>query len=72
MINEKTLIEEIEQQFGSVGKMVALVNNEVSNLKKYHGYEGRDGGDTLQRALTKIPSRFHSIFYKWAYTSPKP
>lgn len=69
---EKKVIEEIRNEYGSVSKMIAKVENQVSYLKRYGGYMGRDGADTLERALYEIPSKYHRIFYKYQFTVPRP
>lgn len=41
---ESKIIEAIRKEYGSVSKMIAVVENRVSDLKKYHGYEGNGEG----------------------------
>ena len=66
------LILEVVEQYGSVGKMIATVNNRVHSLREFGGHKGRDGADTLEVALRDIPRRYHSIYYKYAHTIPTP
>ena len=69
---EQTTVEAVRAKYGSVSKMISVVNNEMERLKEYGGYFGRDGADTLERALLLIPRKFHAIYYKWAHTFPRP
>lgn len=71
-VQENKLVEEINSQFVSVGKMVAHVQNKVAYLKEYGGHRGRDGGEVLEIALREIPQRFHSVYYKYAHQTYKP
>lgn len=71
-MNTDKEIEEIRKQYGSVSKMIALVDNEVDSLRKYGGHAGRDGADTLSQAIRLIPSSYHPIFYKYHFTFPRP
>lgn len=72
MIHEHELINEISQEYGSVSKMIAGINNEVNYLREHGGHKGRDGADTLNSALRNIPLKFHSIYYKYAHSTYKP
>lgn len=65
--SDKKIVAEIDDKYGSVEKMVHAVRNRIDDLKKYHGYLGRDGADTLEAALKDIPSRFHMMYYKYAH-----
>lgn len=66
------VLDEIRKKYGSVSKMIALVDNEVDRLRMYGGHAGRDGADTLEQAIRQIPSDYHSVFYKYHYIFPRP
>lgn len=74
MANQKDikLIEEAREKYGSVSKMIAIVDNEVSRLVEYGGYRGRDGADTLAVALYKIDSKFHTLYRQYCFSFPRP
>lgn len=65
-------LNEIRREYGSVSKMISLVDNEVERLRKYGGHAGRDGADTLDQAIKFIPSKYQPIFYKYHFTYPRP
>lgn len=65
-------LNEITSKYGSVSKMISLVDNEVDRLRRYGGHSGRDGADTLDQAIKLIPSKYRSIFYKYHFTYPRP
>lgn len=72
MNTETKTIEEIREKYGSVSGMIAIVDNEVDRLRKHEGHAGRDGADTLDRAIRLIPSEYHPVFYRYHSTFPRP
>lgn len=71
-MSEDKIIEEIREKYGSVSKMISLVENKISHLIKYGGQNGRDNGDTAEEALRIIPRKYHALYYQYAHTFPRP
>lgn len=72
MKTEKELLKEIRSKYGSVSKMISIVDNEIHRLREYGGHKGRDSADTLEQAIRLIPAAYRPIFYRYHFTFPRP